>query len=49
MVSEVPTQKKVTQSGDSLVINVTKECKALGVKRGDYVNVVISKPRPDHD
>ena len=45
MTSEVPTQKKVTQSGDSLVINVTKECKALGIKRGEYVNVIITKPR----
>ena len=40
--------KKLTQSGDSLVINVTKEVKPLGLQRGDYVNVTI-EPADDHD
>lgn len=37
----VPMVKKLTMCGDSLVINVTKEVKALGLTRGDYVTVTI--------
>lgn len=44
----VPTVKKLTMCGDSLVINVTKEVKALGLNRGDYVTVTI-QPFTDHD
>ncbi len=45
---KITATKKLTQSGDSLVINVTKEVKPLGLKRGDYVTVHIEKPE-DHD
>lgn len=41
---EIKATKKLTQSGDSLVINVTKEAQALDLKRGDYVEVSVKKP-----
>lgn len=34
--------KKITASGDSLVINVTKEVKRLGLDRGDDVAVTLA-------
>lgn len=34
--------KKITQSGDSLVINVTTEVKRLGLGRGDNVDIELS-------
>lgn len=34
--------KKITASGDSLVINVTKEVKRLGLDRGDDVDVTLA-------
>ena len=40
-MKQVKATKKLTASGDSLVINVTKEAKALNVKRGDFVNVTL--------
>ena len=46
--AKITATKKLTQSGDSLVINVTKEVKPLGLKRGDYVTVHIEPPE-DHD
>lgn len=48
VVKKAKATKKLTQSGDSLVINVTKEVKPLGLQRGDYVNVTI-EPAEDHD
>lgn len=36
------TTKKITASGDSLVINVTKEVKRLGLDRGDDVAVTLA-------
>lgn len=47
-LTKVTATKKLTQSGDSLVINVTKEVKPLGLKRGDYVKVELEKAN-DHD
>lgn len=41
---EIKATKKLTQSGGSLVINVTKEAQALDLKRGDYVEVSVKKP-----
>lgn len=41
--------KQITQSGDSLVINVTKEVKRMGLTRGDNVNVILSSDKPDKD
>lgn len=43
-MNEIKATKKLTQSGDSLVINVTKEVQALDLKRGDYVEVSVKKP-----
>ena len=39
--------KQITQSGDSLVINVTKEVKRLGLGRGDDVNITLSPALSD--
>ena len=43
-MDQITTTKKLTQSGGSLVINVTKEAQALDLKRGDYVEVSVKKP-----
>lgn len=40
--------KKITQSGDSLVINVTKEVKRLGLDRGDTVDITLSSEQADN-
>ena len=47
-MNEIKATKKLTQSGGSLVINVTKEARALGAQRGEYVEVSLKKPK-DHD
>ncbi len=47
MKTETAT-KKITQSGDSLVINVTKEVKRLGLDRGDVVDVTLSSEDADN-
>lgn len=39
--------KKITQSGDSLVINVTTEVKRLGLGRGDNVDIELSSTETD--
>lgn len=39
--------KKITQSGDSLVINVTTEVKRLGLGRGDNVDIELSTDQTD--
>lgn len=39
--------KKITQSGDSLVINVTKEVKRLGLDRGDAVDITLTPAMAD--
>lgn len=41
-MDKIVATKKITQCGDSLVINVTKEVKPLGLRRGDYVTVEIT-------
>ena len=43
-LTEIWITKKVTTSGNSCVINVTKEIKALGLNPGDLVTIVIRKP-----
>lgn len=47
-MKEIKATKKLTQSGGSLVINVTKEAQALGAQRGEFVEVSLKKPK-DHD
>ena len=42
-MNEIKATKKLTQSGGSLVINVTKEARALGAQRGDYVEVSLKR------
>lgn len=41
----IETTKTVTTSGNSYVINVTKEVKALGLGPGDLVAIVVRKPK----
>lgn len=41
--------KKITVCGTSLVINVTKECRFLGVDMGDYVNIIIETIPQEND
>ena len=40
----VRATKKITASGDSLVVNVTKEVKMMGLERGDFVVIDLEKP-----
>lgn len=40
---KITTTKQVRQHGNSLTVNVTKECGILGVGRGDTVEVTIEK------
>lgn len=43
---------KITKSGTSLVIRITQEARYLGVKEGDWVDVVLKKrkyPVEDED
>lgn len=42
-----PVTKKLTMCGNSLVINVTIEAKALGLDRGDLVVVTMRKFEED--
>lgn len=35
--------KQVRQHGNSLTVNITKECGMIGVGRGDLVEVTIEK------
>ena len=44
-IDEIETAKRVTTSGNSYVINVTKELKALGLGPGDLVAIVVRKPK----
>lgn len=48
-VEEVKATKKLTQSGGSLVINVTKEAQALGLFRGDLVDITVKAPKKTDD
>lgn len=43
MITDAPinTYVKVARAGNSLVLNMTKELRALGLDRGDYVRVAI--------
>lgn len=39
----INTKKKITSSGGSLVINVTKEVKLMGLKRGDEIAIKLNR------
>lgn len=46
---KIHATKKITQSGDSLTVNITKEVRALGLSRGDMIIIVIeSAEDPTH-
>lgn len=40
---KVTATKQVRQHGNSLTVNITKECDMIGVSRGDLVEVTIKK------
>lgn len=40
---KITTTKQVRQHGNSLTVNVTKECGILGVGRGDIVIVTVDR------
>lgn len=40
---KVTATKKVVQQGNSLCVNVTKECDLIGAERGELVEVTIEK------
>ena len=40
-MNQINTIKPLTLSGHSLVINVTKEVKVLGLEKGDKVEIII--------
>ena len=42
-MDRITTTKPITRQGNCLAINVSKECKILGVDRGDIVEVTIEK------
>lgn len=46
-MDEIETAKRVTTSGNSYVISMTKELKALGLGPGDLVAIVIRKVNRD--
>lgn len=48
-MNEIKATKKLTQSGGSLVINVTKEAQALDLERGDYVEVSLKSNTVKYD
>lgn len=40
---KVTSTKQVRQHGNSLTVNITKECDMIGAERGDLVEVTIEK------
>ena len=42
-LKEVVTTKYIAAQGNGLAVNITKECRQLGVDRGDVVQVIIRK------
>ena len=40
---EIVTTKAITTSGNSYVVNVTKELKALGLGPGDLVEITVRR------
>lgn len=40
-MNQITATKRLTQSGGSLVINVTKEAQAMGLSRGDYIEILV--------
>ncbi len=43
---QVKANKKISYSGDSLIVNVTKEVKSLGLDKGDYVDIALGEQDP---
>lgn len=47
-MKEITTTKKIILCGTSWTVNVTKEAQALGLQRGEFVEVTLKVPQ-DHD
>ncbi len=47
-MDQITTTKKIILCGTSLTVNVTKEAQALGLERGEFVEVTLKVPQ-DHD
>lgn len=47
-MDQITTTKKIILCGTSLTVNVTKEAQALGLERGEFVEVTL-KVLQDHD
>ena len=48
-MNKIKTTKQIGQSGTSLTINITLECLALNLKRGDWVAVTIENLNVDEE
>lgn len=48
-MKEIKTIKRIGVCGSSLTVNVTMECKALNLERGDYVDIIIRPHVKDND
>lgn len=48
-MDKITTTKPITRQGNCLAINVSRECKMLGIDRGDIVEVTIKKIVDDLD
>ena len=46
---QVTARKKIGSMGDSLAVAMTKELKRLGLSKGDYVQVTLSKSEEKKD
>ncbi len=47
-MKEITATKKIILCGTSWTINITKEAQALGLQRGEFVEVTLKVPQ-DHD
>lgn len=43
MPEVITTVKKITRGGNALNLSITKEAEALGLDRGDWVEITIKK------
>lgn len=41
-MGQITVEKRVANQGHSLAVNITKECHAYGIQKGDKVSVTIN-------
>lgn len=44
-MTDITTTKQVKVQGTSMVLILTKELKSLGLKEGDWVEIIIKDPK----